>query len=405
MVKPAQETPPLVSISLSSAAKQIQFLKTLKPLRFTGQLVFTSSKEQPWFFYLYQGHIMYATGGNHPVRRWQRNLAAHCSQIVAYSSAMQRDLAFLKPKQLTAYWEYQLLCLWVAQQKITPEQASNMIHSVITEVLFDVAQAMRVIYQINADNTLSPELTLIDVHEAIAEVQELWQVWRNAKIGDHSPDKAPVIKEPEKLRKRTSAEVYQTLSKLLNGQHTLRDIAMQMKQDVVQVTRSLMPYIQLGLVELISIPDLPPLFDAGVPKKLSASTDPTVPLVACVDDSPLVCKTMESLLTAAGYRFIGVEDGVRAFAMLLGNKPDLIFLDLVMPNTNGYEICSQLRKLPYFRNTPILILTGNDGIVDRVRAKLVGASDFLSKPIDAGKVLSVIRKHLKQGAQGLNVEG
>jgi chemotaxis family two-component system response regulator PixG len=88
---------------------------------------------------------------------------------------------------------------------------------------------------------------------------------------------------------------------------------------------------------------------------------------------------------------------------MLARKPDVIFLDLVMPNTNGYEICAQLRKLSFFRNTPILILTGNDGIVDRVRAKLVGASDFLNKPVDAGIVLSVIRKHLEQGTQGLKV--
>ncbi|HEY9599300.1 MAG TPA: response regulator, partial [Cyanophyceae cyanobacterium] len=105
-----------------------------------------------------------------------------------------------------------------------------------------------------------------------------------------------------------------------------------------------------------------------------------------------------SLLTAAGYRFVGVQDGLRAIATILVRKPDAIFLDLVMPNTNGYEICGQLRKLPSFKNTPILILTGNDGIVDRVRAKLVGASDFLNKPVDAGVVLSVLRKHLQQGA-------
>ena len=93
------------------------------------------------------------------------------------------------------------------------------------------------------------------------------------------------------------------------------------------------------------------------------------------------------------------EGGKDAVAKIDTLRPDLIFLDLVMPNANGYEICAQLRKLSHFRNTPIVILTGNDGIVDRVRAKLVGASDFLGKPIDAGIVLSVLRKHLKQGAQ------
>jgi two-component system, chemotaxis family, response regulator PixG len=95
---------------------------------------------------------------------------------------------------------------------------------------------------------------------------------------------------------------------------------------------------------------------------------------------------------------------MRAIAVLLARKPNLIFLDLVMPSTNGYEICSQLRKLSYFRDTPIVILTGHDGIVDRVRAKLVGASDFLSKPADAETVLSVIRKHLQEEAEPASVE-
>ncbi|MEL6500545.1 MAG: response regulator, partial [Cyanobacteria bacterium J06623_1] len=75
-------------------------------------------------------------------------------------------------------------------------------------------------------------------------------------------------------------------------------------------------------------------------------------------------------------------------------KPDLIFLDLVMPNTNGYEICSQLRKLSYFKQTPIVILTGNDGIVDRVRAKMVGSTDFLGKPAQPEQVLETIAKYI-----------
>ena len=113
-----------------------------------------------------------------------------------------------------------------------------------------------------------------------------------------------------------------------------------------------------------------------------------------MDDSPLVCQSLEQILTSNGYQFIAIQDSLRAIAGLLPRKPDLVFLDLVMPNTNGYEICSQLRKISAFRTTPIIILTGNDGIIDRVRAKIVGASDFLSKPVDAEIVLSITAKHL-----------
>ncbi|NJM00580.1 MAG: response regulator, partial [Synechococcaceae cyanobacterium SM2_3_2] len=77
------------------------------------------------------------------------------------------------------------------------------------------------------------------------------------------------------------------------------------------------------------------------------------------------------------------------------SKPVLIFLDLLMPHTNGYELCASLRRTTLFRDVPIIILTGQDGIVDRVRAKLVGASEFLSKPPDKARVESIIRKYLQ----------
>jgi chemotaxis family two-component system response regulator PixG len=391
-----KEISPVFSLNLFTASKAVRFLKTLKQLQFSGQLVFTDLKRQQWLFYLYQGQIIYATGEIHLVRRWQRNLAAYCPQMTA--SSIARDLAGIDAAAFTSCWEYQLLSLWVAKQKITREQAARMIRAVVTEVLFDVAQAARVVYQINPDKKLSTPLVLIDVQNAVAEVQQLWQSWQDAQLFNYFPNSSLVIKQPEELRRRTSTQLYHTLSQLLNGQYTLRDLAIQMNRDVVQVTRSLQPYIQVGLVELITIPDLPPPVSPPVPKKPTAPAKPSGPLIACVDDSPLVCQTMELLLSAAGYQFVGVDDPLRAFAILLARKPDVIFLDLVMPNANGYEICTQLRKLACFRNTPILILTGNDGIVDRVRAKLVGASDFLSKPIEAGTVLNVIRKHLEQGA-------
>ena len=89
---------------------------------------------------------------------------------------------------------------------------------------------------------------------------------------------------------------------------------------------------------------------------------------------------------------------MQALPLLLQHKPDAIFLDLVMPVANGYEICAQIRRISLFKNTPVIILTGNDGIVDRVRAKIVGATDFLPKPILAQKVLAALLKHLNHSS-------
>lgn len=383
-------------------SRKAQIIETFQSIQFSGQLVWIApNKEEKWKFYFWLGRIMYATGGTHPVRRWTRNLAAYCPQIRVDITEVQDALCKLNPDAFTTSWEYELLNLWVEQQKITQSKVEKVIQSILEEVLFDLSQDKALTYQIKEEHSISKPLALIDEKQGIAEVQQLWQTLWNAKLTGYSLEKAPIIKQPKQLQERTPVKVYQALSQLLDGEHTLRDLAVKMKRDVVQVTRLLLPYISSGLVELISIPDLPAPVCRRVADLPSKQANSTSPLIACVDDSVSVCQTLEKLLAAAGYRFIGINDGLRSLTSLLACKPDLIFLDLIMPNTNGYEICMQLRKAPSFRNTPIVILTGNDGIVDQVRARLAGASDFLSKPVDAHRVLSTISKHLSQNAISL----
>ncbi|RMF22433.1 MAG: response regulator, partial [Cyanobacteria bacterium J083] len=394
---PTKNNSPM-TIRQFTASKQIEFFESLKQPRFSGQLTLTDNKGVTWTFYLYLGRIMYATGGSHPVRRWRRNLADYCPQVLPHLADLQADISHISAQELRTCWEYKLLSLWIDQKRITREQASSIIRSTVVEIMFDLARTMEVSCEFKQDNLLSTRLILIDAEQVIVEADKIAQAWQNAKIADRSPNMAPVIRQPEQLKQKTSPQVYQNLTKLLDGSHTLRDLAVRMKRDVLTVTRSLLPYLQLGLVQLVNIADLPsPMIaqvNRGIPQPVVQSNQNI--LIACVDDSPLVCQTMEKILTANGYRFLGINNGLRAIATLLSRKPDLIFLDLIMPNTNGYEICSQLRKLSFFRNTPIVILTGNDGIIDRVRAKMVGSTDFIGKPVTAEIVQQTLQKHLGQ---------
>ena len=376
--------------------QQIKLFESLKQAKFSGQLIITNSQDTTWVLYIYLGRIVYATGGLHPVRRWRRNLAAYCPQRLAHFQEIQSDLVNISAEECRISWEYKLISLWLDQEKINREQATSLIKATIIEVLFDVTQAMEVFCEVVKDNLLSTRLTLVEAEQIILEASRLWEAWQSAKVADRSPDLAPVIRQPEALQQKTSAQVYQNLAQLLDGEQTLRDLSIRMKRDLVTVARSLLPYIQLGLVQLLQVEDIPAPVSTPIAKKLSSNIAPHRNLVACIDDSVGICQTMEKIITGAGYQFVSEKDGLRAIAMLLSRKPDLIFLDLIMDNTNGYEICGQLRKLSYFRNTPIVILTGNDGIIDRVRSKMVGATDFIPKPIQANVVLEIIEKYLKQ---------
>lgn len=116
--------------------------------------------------------------------------------------------------------------------------------------------------------------------------------------------------------------------------------------------------------------------------------------VVYVDDSPLDSQAMAEIITGAGYGYDNIAKPLETLPLILEIRPKLIFLDLVMPFTNGYELCAQIRRTSTFRKTPIIIVTNNDGIIDRVRARIVGASGFFSKPVKEQRVLKVLKKHL-----------
>jgi len=396
----AEESLPLISIDDFSGAKQTAFFRLLKHPRFSGELILSDLKGHNWVFHIYMGRLTFATGGSHACRSWKRNVLAHAPELVPFAALFKQALQDAADRDLSNCWQYHILCLWVEQKKITREQAAKIVRTLMVEALFDISQARQVTYEIkqnNSSNTqIGMQLALLDAEQMAAEAQELWKAWQTAKLADRSPNATPMIRQPKELQANSSANLYQVLSKLLDGQRTLRDLAVQMKRSVIDVTRSLLPYVQQGYIELVDAPDLLIPVQSVTPVMPIAKPAANGPLIACVDDSPLICQSMEEIISGANYQFLAINDPLRAIAQLMSRKPDLIFLDLIMPNANGYEICSQLRKLSIFKDTPIVILTGQDGIVDRVRAKLVGASDFLSKPADSATVLGVIRKYLRQ---------
>jgi twitching motility two-component system response regulator PilG len=116
--------------------------------------------------------------------------------------------------------------------------------------------------------------------------------------------------------------------------------------------------------------------------------------IACIDDSPTVLNAINSFLDDKSFSVVMINDPVRALMQVVRIKPDLILLDVEMPNLDGYELCSLLRKHSLFKTTPIIMVTGNTGFLDRAKAKLVRASGYLTKPFNQSELLKMVFKHL-----------
>ena len=410
----------IVSIDNFVASKQIRLFQSLKENRFSGRLHFSSANQLEWVFFLYLGRIIYATGGRHPVRRWRRNLVSYLPQIALKLQEELDSLATTSLDQIDIAWDYNLICLWVQQEKVSREQANNTIRAIIKEILFDITQNKNITYYLKPQNDLSsPQLTMIDSEQQVIDVWKVWQQWQEAGLEDVEPDFALKVTEAEKLKAKTSEKNYQVLVRLLDSKRPLRDIAIKKGTDILTLTRSIMPYFQLGFITLAAVSDIP------VPIKLPENSashqrpEPTAKisslmlseedhsslenseafehnsrrLIACINSNSLISQIMKKVVGRAGYDFLGESEALRAYFILLERKPDLIFIDLEVSGLTAYELCSQLRQLPCFTETPIILFSRNTGLLDRMKAKVAGFSEIFHKSMESQSILDVINKY------------
>jgi len=115
--------------------------------------------------------------------------------------------------------------------------------------------------------------------------------------------------------------------------------------------------------------------------------------VMVIDDSRTIRRTAETLLQKEGYRVISATDGFEALSMIADNKPDLIFLDVMMPRLDGYQTCALLKHHQVFRHTPVVMLSSKDGLFDRARGRVVGSDDYMTKPFTRDELLGVIEQY------------
>ena len=118
------------------------------------------------------------------------------------------------------------------------------------------------------------------------------------------------------------------------------------------------------------------------------------PLVMIVDDSPTVRKLVSLTLERRGYRVISAFDGMAAIKELNSFRPDLILLDINMPRLDGYRLCKLIKKHEVTQGIPVVMLSGKDGMFDKLRGRLVGCSDYITKPFEADTLTLKVAKYL-----------
>lgn len=119
--------------------------------------------------------------------------------------------------------------------------------------------------------------------------------------------------------------------------------------------------------------------------------------VMVIDDSKTIRRTAETLLKKAGCEVFTATDGFEALAKIADHRPDIIFVDIMMPRLDGYQTCALIKHNQSFKNTPVIMLSSKDGLFDRARGRIVGSEQYLTKPFAKEELLGAIKRHVQRG--------
>lgn len=255
--------------------------------------------------------------------------------------------------------------------------------------------------------TVLGEAPLVELVDTVRFLRQRMQGWRNCCSDIWSPYQRPYLLDFRNINKpvkggKLSPEALTKLAQLMSRGFSIRQLSVLLKQDELHIAQLLGPYVDQSVIYLRN--PQPP-FD-HLPRVPSMPKVPTVAQAAqaanrafkivCIDDSPTILSEIEHFLGNTRYEVTTVDDPIQASTVIFRIQPDLILLDITMPKINGYRLCSLLRSSAVFDETPIIMVTGNTGLIDKARAKLAGATDYFTKPFTQQGLTDMVEKYLTQ---------
>lgn len=282
--------------------------------------------------------------------------------------------------------DYKFICHQWQSGRLSLQQVRQLAFTSTQEAFVHIMAIGNAEMEFNLDSHLDVLILSASVQQVIAPIKQL--IWQWQKIRPHLA--SPLVRVYlsnidslykilwQQLQSTKAIEAYQSA---LTQNLCLYSIANQLNIDVQGLSHLLLPLVRNRNAQI-----------SGYGQK----QDEERPIIACIDDSQTVQNSVKLTLEAQGYEVIGLIKPAQAMTKLIRTHPILILMDISMPDINGYELCQLLRKSPNFKTVPILMLSSRDGVFDRLKARMVGANDYMTKPFTPTELINLVNKHVSQ---------
>jgi two-component system, chemotaxis family, response regulator PixG len=385
-----------------------------------------------WQIYLYQGNLQYVDCSIQLLDqlRYYLHLFGWKQAVIALKELPQSCLKIQSclEENYANQDLYNKILSWLLTKKhLTRSQGSELVEYIAKDELQFCIWLKRSISTWQDGDYLPlwiknqvPQIRALDLAELLQIQKTRLEKWQNCSSSLLSIYQRPYFApgwekdnfyNPGSLNLKTLKE----LTQVLRGRTSIRQLSLLLNKDELYVAQILSPYIEKKIIylhhprsPLDKIPTIPK--NAKILEQLSSKSlvnnhknqfknpeETTVKVwnIVCIDDSPTILQEMQRFLAQDKFNVTTIDDPVQAVSKIFQINPDLILLDITMPRINGYKLCDLLRSSGKCDQTPIIMVTGNTGLIDKVRAKLAGATDYLTKPFAQQGLRDMVAKYLQ----------
>ena len=368
-----------------------------------------------WQIYLLQGKIQYInTTLGQQIRLnylWQQfKLGSSCPQL----KDAQHKIS-----------EYNQLCKWLIDKQLEKDKIKKILFMFVREGFINIASIKQTKIDFKPAKRINKSIISFELKKLITNeyIRTKVKTLREDRTYYYSPasrlylDQKNALKfykiwkelyTQDKIKPLSDSQKLSTFVSFFVAKSTLYEIATKAKVDTYFLIDNLqqcieekilewLPFAEVSVENKLQNEDYKPASNKSSERLTNKITENiktnngSSNLIVCIDDSKTVQKQVKMTLQAAGYQVLGILDPTTAIKDLSQHQPSVIFMDINMPNINGYDLCALLRKSQKFKDIPIVMLTGRDGMIDRVRAKIAGANDYLTKPCDPNKLIAMAK--------------
>ena len=262
------------------------------------------------------------------------------------------------------------------------------------------------------EKTTLENLHSVDVLDVVKFLQQRLKGWQSCSPLVNSPHQRPYFSDYRDIERSPtsgvlSQKMLMELAKIMQRGLSFRQLSIYLNHDELHVAQILSPYIENKMIYLRS--PQPP-FDhlPTIPKPIKVEEKKIIPInrpvklskLVCIDDSPTILTEIQRFLKDLPLEITPINDPVQASSIIFRLNPDIILLDINMPKINGYNFCRLLRGIRGFSKTPIIMVTGNTGLIDKAKAKMSGATDYFTKPFTEASLKQMIIKYIPSNEGG-----